>query len=88
MKREYFYKENEVVKPYHYCSECGKQYKDDQLDKEIINIGSRTTPIKYCRTPCLELKQPKPVLKKAPELESLKDVKESLKELVVTPEID
>jgi hypothetical protein len=62
MKREYFYKNSkgEIV-PYHYCSECGKRYTNEDFnDGLIINIGSNTTPIKYCVKPCLSLKFPEP----------------------------
>ena len=62
--REYFYKDHGKMKPYHYCSECGKQYKDDEFkDGLIINVGSSTTPIKYCVKPCLQLKFPSPLPK-------------------------
>lgn len=51
MKREYFYNENGVMKPYHYCTNCGKRHTDDQFRKlEIINIGTQRTPMKYCNT--------------------------------------
>jgi len=62
MKREYFYKDAKgVVRPYHYCSECSKQYNDDEFQAGlIVNVGSSTTPIKYCAKPCLLVKFPPP----------------------------
>lgn len=61
MGREYFYKERGKVLPYHYCSECGKQYKDDEFkDGLIVNVGSSSTPIKYCAKSCLLIKFPPP----------------------------
>jgi hypothetical protein len=69
MKREYFYTERGKIKPYHYCSDCGKQYRDDEMESGlIVNMGSNITPIKYCAKPCLLIKFPSPVLKK-PESE-------------------
>jgi len=56
--RKYFYKNSsgEVV-PYHYCSECGKQFTNEEFNVGlIVNVGSKTTPIKYCAKPCLSLK--------------------------------
>lgn len=62
MKREYFYKDqNKVVRPYHYCSECGKQFNDEEFKAGlIVNVGSTTTPIKYCAKICLQIKFPPP----------------------------
>lgn len=57
MKREYFYKEHGQLKPYHYCSECGKRFTDDEFKKGLIlNVASKSTPIKYCATPCYQIK--------------------------------
>lgn len=69
MKREYFYTDSEgKTRPYHYCSECGNQYNDDELKANlIINVGSETTPIKYCATPCLGIKFPTPPEKRRSE---------------------
>lgn len=67
MKREYFYTEARVVRPYHYCSECGKQFNDDEfLAGQIVNVGSGITPIKYCAKPCLSLKFPNGLSKTGP----------------------
>ena len=63
MGRDYFYKERGKMLPYHYCSECGKQYKDDEFKAGlIVNVGSNSTPIKYCAKPCLLIKFPPPSL--------------------------
>jgi hypothetical protein len=56
--REYFYKDPKgEIQPYHYCSECWKQYTNDEFNAGlIVNVGSTATPIKYCAKPCLGLK--------------------------------
>ena len=59
MGREFFYLIDGKTKPYHYCTDCGTQYTDEQLQAgEIVNVGSKATPIKYCKTPCMARKLP------------------------------
>lgn len=60
MTREYFYKNSKgQVVPYHYCSECGKRYTNEEFNNNlIVNVGTSITPIKYCVKTCLDLKFP------------------------------
>jgi hypothetical protein len=76
MKRDYFYKDSEGgLRPYHYCSECSKQYNDDEFKAGlIINVGSSTTTIKYCAKPCLQIKFPPELSKKTKTMEEKWDV--------------
>lgn len=60
MKREYFYTDSKgKIRRNHYCSECGKQYNDDEFKAGLIlSKGLENAPMKYCATPCFELKFP------------------------------
>ena len=62
MKREYFYTDSQgKIRPYHYCSECGKLYNDDEFKAGlIISMGLENAPTKYCATPCFGIKFPAP----------------------------
>ena len=64
--KKYFYKINGKLLPYHYCSECNKQYTNsDAIKGLIVNIGTSKTPLNYCASPCLKRKFPQPISKKS-----------------------
>lgn len=79
MKREYFYKNAKgESRPYHYCSECGKRFNDEEFHAgQIVNVGSGITPIKYCVKPCLSLKFPNGFSQTEPLVEEKIDLKSS-----------
>lgn len=44
----YWYFEKGKKKRYLYCSGCMTQFKQDDIDKNIFNAGTKTTPIWLC----------------------------------------
>lgn len=67
MKREYFYKKDGKVLPYHYCTECDKKFTDEEFEQGlVIKVGLSASPVKLCKSPCFNIKFPK-VIKKQPE---------------------
>jgi len=58
MIRPMFYKDRKGnLHRYHYCMDCGKQYKEpDLIHGLIVNVGSSKLPIEYCKLNCLDKK--------------------------------